>query len=600
MTLILEGEIFNARRNINATTSPTTADNLSKRWSVGSLWINLTTKQMFINMASDLTTATWKEFTGTTLLTTKGDVLTHNGTIEVRLPVGTNGQVIKANSAVANGIEWGAAVAAINDITDVTITTPADNEVLGFDTLTSEWINQTAAEAGLSVTGHTHTESEISDLGTAIALVADKLDVFAATTSAELAGVVSDETGSGALVFATSPTLVTPALGTPASGVATNLTGTASGLTAGNVTTNANLTGHVTSVGNAAVLGSFTSLQLKTALTNETGSGAAVFATSPTLVTPALGTPASGVMTNVTGTASGLTAGNVTTNANLTGPVTSVGNATTITNGAVTIPMLANGTDGEIITWDTSGVATTVPVGTNNDVLTSNGAGNEPTFQSPAAIANLTDITDVVITTPADNELLGFDSVSGNWINQTAAEAGLSVTGHAHTESDISDLGTAIALVADKLDVFAATTSAELAGVISDESGTGLLVFNDSPALVTPALGTPASGVMTNVTGTASGLTSGNVTTNANLTGPVTSVGNATTIVAKAVTVAMLADGTDGELITWDTNGVATVVAVGTVGQVLTSGGAGVEPTFQTGAAGPTVLQDVLQSQVFS
>jgi hypothetical protein len=99
----------------------------------------------------------------------------------------------------------------------------------------------------------------------------------------------------------TSPTLTTPALGTPASGVMTNVTGTASGLTAGNVTTNANLTGHITSVGNAAVLGSFTSAQLLAALTDETGTGAAVFANSPTLVTPALGTPASGVLTNATG-----------------------------------------------------------------------------------------------------------------------------------------------------------------------------------------------------------------------------------------------------------------------------------------------------------
>ena len=38
---------------------------------------------------------------------------------------------------------------------------------------------------------------------------------FAATTSAELAAVISDETGSGALVFATSPALTTPNLGTP-------------------------------------------------------------------------------------------------------------------------------------------------------------------------------------------------------------------------------------------------------------------------------------------------------------------------------------------------------------------------------------------------
>jgi hypothetical protein len=61
----------------------------------------------------------------------------------------------------------------------------------------------------------------------------DNLSVLAATSSAQLAGVISDETGSGALVFATSPTLVTPALGTPASGVLTNCSGTAPLLTAG-------------------------------------------------------------------------------------------------------------------------------------------------------------------------------------------------------------------------------------------------------------------------------------------------------------------------------------------------------------------------------
>jgi len=67
--------------------------------------------------------------------------------------------------------------------------------------------------------------------------------------------------------------------------------------------------------------------------------------TSPTLTTPALGTPVSGVMTNVTGTAAGLTAGTVTTNANLTGDVTSVGNATTIGAASVEIAMIdASGT----------------------------------------------------------------------------------------------------------------------------------------------------------------------------------------------------------------------------------------------------------------
>lgn len=49
-----------------------------------------------------------------------------------------------------------------------------------------------------------------------------------------------------------------------------------------------------------------------TGTTTSTGSGNVVLSTSPTLVTPALGTPASGVLTNCTGTASGLTAGNAT------------------------------------------------------------------------------------------------------------------------------------------------------------------------------------------------------------------------------------------------------------------------------------------------
>ena len=135
---------------------------------------------------------------------------------------------------------------------------------------------------------------------------------------------VSTSTGTGNTVLSTSPTLVTPALGTPASATLTNATGlpVASGISG-------------LGTGIATFLATPSSANLAAALTDETGTGAAVFATSPTLVTPALGTPASGVMTNVTGTAAGLTAGNVTTNANLTGDVTSVGNATSIAAGVI-------------------------------------------------------------------------------------------------------------------------------------------------------------------------------------------------------------------------------------------------------------------------
>jgi hypothetical protein len=108
-------------------------------------------------------------------------------------------------------------------------------------------------------------------------------------SSANLAAAVTGETGTGALVFATSPTLVTPALGTPASGVLTNCTG----LPAGSIT------------GLGAGIGTFlatpSSANLATAVTDETGSGGLVFANTPTLVTPVLGTPTSGTLTNCTG-----------------------------------------------------------------------------------------------------------------------------------------------------------------------------------------------------------------------------------------------------------------------------------------------------------
>lgn len=125
------------------------------------------------------------------------------------------------------------------------------------------------------------------------------------------------------------------AAGTITAALVGNVTGNVSG-NAGTVTTNANLTGAVTSVGNATSLGSFTSANLASALTDETGTGAAVFANSPTLITPALGTPSALVGTNITGTAAGLSIG---------------GNATTATTATV-----ANNALGYNQTWqDVSG-----------------------------------------------------------------------------------------------------------------------------------------------------------------------------------------------------------------------------------------------------
>ena len=78
------------------------------------------------------------------------------------------------------------------------------------------------AQGQLTLAGNTTVTPAV---GSITGLGAGVATFLATPSSANLASAVTDETGSGALVFATSPTLVTPILGTPSSGTLTSCTG---------------------------------------------------------------------------------------------------------------------------------------------------------------------------------------------------------------------------------------------------------------------------------------------------------------------------------------------------------------------------------------
>jgi hypothetical protein len=136
-----------------------------------------------------------------------------------------------ASTILANRGGTGFASYAVGDLlfadTTTTLAKLADVDV--GNALISGGVGSAPSYGKIGLATHVSGTLPVANGGTGLTSLGAGIATFLGTpTSANLAAAVTNETGSGALVFATSPTLVTPALGTPSSGVVTNLTGTAS------------------------------------------------------------------------------------------------------------------------------------------------------------------------------------------------------------------------------------------------------------------------------------------------------------------------------------------------------------------------------------
>ena len=291
-------------------------------------------------------------------------------------------------------------------------------------------------------------------------------------SSANLASAVSDETGTGSLVFANTPTLVSPILGTPTSGTLTNCTGYP-------VANLANLGSGV-----ATFLTTPSSANLISAVTDETGTGTLVFSASPTFtgtVSAAIVTASGGINGAQGADLARLRVTGITTlgQTNVTGfsnaGISTLGDATASTlnvSGFAT-----HGATSETL-LTVSGIATV------SGVFNANGGVNA-TQGADAARLRVTGIT-----TLGQTNTTGFSNAGVSTLgNATAATLNVSGIVTATSFSGNLAVGNITGLGANVATFLATPSSANLASAVSDETGTGALVFANSPTLVTPTLG---------------------------------------------------------------------------------------------------------------
>ncbi len=122
---------------------------------------------VLISDVGPITASGWKEVTATPdlPLSTKGDLLTRSNSVTVKLGVGSNGKVLKADSSATAGLSWQdetSGAESLNELTDVTISTPTENQSLVKSA--GNWINSFLSNAHIA-TGAAIAYSKLNLLG---------------------------------------------------------------------------------------------------------------------------------------------------------------------------------------------------------------------------------------------------------------------------------------------------------------------------------------------------------------------------------------------------------------------------------------------------
>ena len=416
---------------------------------------------------------TWNAATNTPTLVSPPDALS-KGDYYVVSAAGTQFGISFAvgDWIISNGTAWEKvdltdAVSSVFGRTGAVVGDSTDYSAVGITNTAIGAANpSTGAFTSLSSSSTTTLNGTTIPASKTLVVTTDKLSALAATTSAELAGVISDETGSGSLVFANSPTLVTPALGTPSALVGTNITGTAAAFningTVGATTPSTVAATSVTALsdsGYQAVVGQLTSGDRVGISGQASGSGTALvfFDNAQTTFRPAIfdasshslkisgvekasvtstglqgaigaTTASTGAFTTVTASSTIAASGTVT-GSNLSG--TNTGDQTTITGnaGSATILQTARNINGVSFNGSAD-ITVTAAAGTLTGATLASGV-------TASSLTSLGTIASLVATTADING----GTIDGTTVGATTPSTGAFTTLSASTSGSISGTG---------------------------------------------------------------------------------------------------------------------------------------------------------------